>query len=88
MSPSDLAQIFLSIPPHEPLAVTLLRERRAATGEMFPRPGENRVKIVRATMEIKRIADETQKITKKLLDLQPVPVSDSRAESIVGGYCL
>jgi hypothetical protein len=88
MTPDELAQIFLSIPPHEPLAVTLLRERRAATGELFPTQGDNKIRLVRATRELHEIAVEAQRMIGDLSSLQPVPTTDTRAESIIGGYCL
>jgi hypothetical protein len=88
MTPEELAAIFLSIPPHEPLAVTLLRERRAATGELFPSPGDHRTRIVRASVELKQIADETEVMIRKLNDLRPIALRDPRAEAFIGGYCL
>jgi hypothetical protein len=88
MTPEQLAQILLQIPPYEPAAVQLLKARRDETGDMFPRPGENRAQIVRATVEMKRIADDTTAMETKLRGLPPVALTDPNAESVVGGYSL
>jgi hypothetical protein len=88
MTPEQLLNILSQVPPHEPAAVKLLRERRAELGELFPAPNVSRIQIVRATMEMKRISDQSQALARELMTLQSVPLTDPRAEDVIGGYCL
>jgi hypothetical protein len=36
MTPKQLADIILSVPAHEPRALTVLRQQRNLTGQMYP----------------------------------------------------
>jgi hypothetical protein len=88
MTPEQLSDIFLSIPPHEPLAVTLLRERRAATGDLFPSVEEKRTTVAKATIELEQMSKQSNTMCENLLNLSPVPVTHPDSETLIGGYCL
>lgn len=67
-----LTDTLLSIPAWEPDGMRLLREQREATGQLWPK-AQPTPQIIRATMQLKDLAQHTQQIVKQLEKLRPIP---------------
>lgn len=74
MSPQELMTRISGIEPFNLKAVALLRERRRATGQAFPK-FDNIVQLNRAVLELQDHAKKARAIIKHLEDLPAVPAT-------------
>lgn len=77
---SLLVRVLSDVAPYEPIAVQLLRQRRAETGELWPLV-ENRNQLVRATVELREYSTAAQDLIGKLSQLSPVAVASPHSEA-------
>lgn len=65
--------VLEQVEPYQPRAVSLLLEQRERTGHLWP-VLENRVELVRATIELRDYADSVHSLEESFEKLSPVPL--------------
>lgn len=85
ITPQYLGEVLRSLPDKTPKIIQQLRAKREASGELYP--PMTKPERSAAITELKRQADAAQALEKKLLRLQPAPITVSNQIDIES-YCL